>query len=127
MNDETLKNLRRLLDIDIFIQLTTIPCRKNEYLRCATPTVEPEGIKWNFRIISIMLNELNGWKPDPKNGCRKQAHLMVCITFFFKYLNEEDERSYFIINYDTSISVKFSKFFVNTWHDEKVKENWIKK
>lgn len=48
---------------------------------------------------------------------------MVGDTFFSKYVNEEEERSYFIINYDTSISVKLCKFFVN----EKVKKNWTKK
>ena len=127
MNDDALQDLIRLLDVDNFIKLTTIPCRKSEYTRSSTPIVEPESSQWNFHTLSIILNELKGWKPDPKNGCRKQTRLNGTYYFYFKYINEEDAKFYFIINYDTQISVKLSKPFVNTWHNEEVKENWIQK
>lgn len=51
MNDKA-----SLMDVNDFIKLATIPCRKNEYSRCATPIIEPETLKLNFRILSIILN-----------------------------------------------------------------------
>lgn len=42
-----------------------------------------ESYSWNFRIISVMLNELTGWSMDSKNGCRRQESPKGNKYFFF--------------------------------------------
>lgn len=55
----------------------------------------PESGKWNFRALSLLLNENDDFKVVFKRSCRLQQNKRGEFYYFFIFYNEKEKKIYF--------------------------------
>lgn len=58
--------------------------RNCEFERAKSVYTEPEVYSWNYRFLSVFINQLIEYEPDPKIGFRKQKSSKKGEYFFYK-------------------------------------------
>ena len=123
-------DLRRNLDMinaESTFKVVSQPLRKCRFENAKTILIEPENSNWNYRTSSIVLNECKTFKFDPKNGARYQFNPNGKHYYFSRFVNENDDEHFILVNISQTISVRASIKYVSNWEEENCQKSWIKK
>lgn len=83
--DVTTNSMQELLDVDNSFVLSTNQVTASVYKKSKSFIINPQGIKWNFSLLSIYLNELQDYFMDVDNSCRIQTSTGGEQNFFMKF------------------------------------------
>lgn len=89
-----------------YVQMKSRQC---EYKRFSNYVISPEKNVWDFKLLSILINEMRDWKQDLTNEFRIIKKSNVNKYFFFRYIHIDDPDSYLIIDIKDTIIVKISR------------------
>ncbi len=118
-----------LLGINETLVLQTLPLQESRYKAKADINITPLNNSWNYKLLTVLLNQLHTFHIDPDNGFRKQSHRGGKSYTFSKFVSFIDPKNYIIIHIENGvIEVKGSKQFVDPWHNSlENKKGWITK
>ena len=124
---DDLQKVRSILEVEDSFEVITVPLVPWKYERYKKITVKPKEFEWSFRLLGMLINELDGWLLDDKNGCRRRTHSNGEPYYFFSFYSSQNETWRINIDVDTKIKVKVSKSFLSTWNDEVLNPRKIQK
>ena len=124
--DDLRRNLD-MIDAESTFKVVSQPLRKCRFENAKTILIEPENSTWNYRTLSIFINECKTFKFDPKNGARYQFNPNGKHCYFFRFVNENDDEHFILVNISQTISVRASIKYVSNWEEENCQKSWIKK
>ncbi|KAK8889825.1 hypothetical protein M9Y10_034579 [Tritrichomonas musculus] len=128
--DVTTNSMQELLDVDNSFVLSTNQVTASVYKKSKSFIINPQGIKWNFSLLSIYLNELQDYFMDVDNSCRIQTNTNGEQYFFMKFYSIERKEESIIINIKKNSLlnlVKASKNYIDSWDDIKLDESHVQK
>ncbi|KAK8882561.1 hypothetical protein M9Y10_045203 [Tritrichomonas musculus] len=128
--DVTTNSMQELLDVDNSFVLSTNQVTASVYKKSKSFIINPQGIKWNFSLLSIYLNELQDYFMDVDNSCRIQTNTNGEQYFFMKFYSSARKEESIIINIKKNsllILVKASKNYIDSWDDIKLDESHVQK
>lgn len=124
-------NLRRIVDFNDAnptLKIATKPLISSKYKCSKTLAIQPEEDDWDFRWLSVFINQLNNYQLDPKNGCRSRFNVNKEVYHFFRFISRNNQREEFIlIDIQDKIDVRVSKKIADGWDDENIQASWTKK
>lgn len=114
-------NLRRTIDLNqanSFLKVSTKPLICSKYKCAQTLAISPEEYDWDFRLLSVYINQLEDFQLDPKNGCRSRINSKDEVYYFFSFVSKNDqEKEFILINIKNSIMVRVSNKIADLWED----------
>lgn len=124
-------NLRRIIDLNqanSSLKVSTKPLICSKYKLAKTLAISPEEYDWDFRLLSVYINQLDDFQLDPKNGCRSRINGKNEVYYFFRFFAKNDQdKEFILIDIMNSIKVRVSKKIADLWDDENFKKGWTKK
>lgn len=77
-----MRNQHLIFDTMDEIKLITVPMRNSDFAKSSNLLIEIEQFDWSFKMLSVLLNELDDWIIDPNNGSRNQKRADGRYYFF---------------------------------------------
>lgn len=68
-----MRNQHLIFDTMDEIKLITVPMRNSDFAKSSNLLIEIEQFDWSFKMLSVLLNELDDWIIDPN----------ILFCFFF--------------------------------------------
>lgn len=119
-----INNIDQLVGLynSIFIMTEVMfPSQYSYIYKCFKHLMIPESGKWNFRALSLLLNENDDFKVDFKRSCRLQQNKRGEFYYFFIFYNEKEKKFILIrINKDSKkIEIKAIILWLDSWQNVK--------
>lgn len=125
--EERIKQTINIIDATSTIKIISKPLLCSKYKTAVTIKIDPEDFDWNYRSLSVFVNEITGFKLDDKNGCRLQINAKNETYYFFRFVSKKNEKEYILVDIKEGIHVRASKILLDSWISEPYKPNWKKK
>ena len=124
--EERIKQTINIIDATSAIKIISKPMICLKYKTAITIKIDPENFDWNYRSLSVFLNEIIGFKLGEKNGCRLQINVNKETYYFFRFVSKKNQQEYILVNIEKDIKVRSSKILLDSWCSETYKPNWEK-
>lgn len=125
--EERIKQTINIIDATSTIKIISKPMICSKYKTASSIKIDPENFDWNYRSLSVFLNEITGFKLDEKNECRMQINVNKETYYFFRFVSKKNQQEYILVNIEKDIKVRASKILLDSWCSETYKPNWEKK
>lgn len=98
----------------------------SKYKTTSTIKIDTEYFDWNYRSLSVFLNEITGFRLDEKNGYHMQINVNKEIYYFFWFVWKKNQQEYILANIEKDIKVRASKILLDSWCSETYKPNFTR-
>ena len=124
--EQEVRNTIDLIEANSIFTIETEPMLNCRFKTATTIKIMPKNSEWNYRNLSVFINEAKYLRYDPKNGARYQFNPNRNHYYFIRFINSTDSKQFVLVNIEVKISLRVRKKFMKSWSsDETVKSKTI--